>query len=180
MRCCFCGKEVASIDEAVEAGWYPDFWQGDVNYQGPVCPDCQQEHLFTDESGEYVLKPDHAVPPLAVRMGFIEISKEKNVSENPILKAKFPLGQLLATPGALKALEESGQSPGFFLEKHQAADWGEVNEEDKRLNDQALVDGGRLLSAYTTLLGVKIWIITEAADDQGRRVSSTIILPQEY
>jgi hypothetical protein len=95
-------------------------------------------------------------------------------------KPKFHLGQLLATPGALKALEESGQTPAFFLQKHQSGDWGEVCQEDKLANDQALVDGSRLLSAYKTLKGERIWIITEAADDQGRRVASTILLPQEY
>jgi hypothetical protein len=95
-------------------------------------------------------------------------------------KPKFQLGRLLTTPGALQALEASGQSPGFFLAKHQAGDWGEVNDEDKRANDQALIDGSRLLSAYRTLLGIKIWIITEAADDDGRRSSSTILLPSEY
>ncbi len=180
MKCVFCEKEVESVEEGIELGWYPDFWQGDVNWQGPICPECQTEHLFTDADGEYVLKPDHPLPPLAVQMGFIEITKEKNMPHNPIVKPKFDLGQLLATPGALRALEESGQSPGFFLEKHQAGDWGEVNDEDKQLNDQALVDGSRLLSAYRTLKGVKIWIITEAADDEGRRVASTIILPSEY
>jgi hypothetical protein len=95
-------------------------------------------------------------------------------------KPKFQLGQTLATPGALRALEEAGQSPAFFLEKHLSGDWGEVNDEDKRLNDEALVDGSRLLSAYTTLKKTKIWIITEAADDQGRRAASTILLPSEY
>ena len=95
-------------------------------------------------------------------------------------KPKFPLGQILATPGALRALEEAGQSPAFFLERHLNGDWGEVCDEDKRANDQALVDGSRLLSAYTTLLGVKIWVLTEAADDQGRRASTTCLTPQEY
>ena len=95
-------------------------------------------------------------------------------------KPKFSLGRLLATPAALKALEESGQSPGFFLEKHMSGDWGDLGEDDKRANDQALVDDSRLLSAYRTLRGVKIWVITEAADDQGRRASSTLLLPSEY
>ncbi len=96
------------------------------------------------------------------------------------MKAKFQLGQTLATPGALEALEEAGQSPGFFLDQHAQGNWGEVCDEDKRLNDQALVDGSRLLSAYSTLLGVKIWIITEAADDDGNRAASTVLLPSEY
>jgi hypothetical protein len=93
---------------------------------------------------------------------------------------KFPLGRLVATPGALKAITEAGQSPEFFLGKHVAGDWGELCEEDKRLNDQALVDGSRLLSAYRTLRGAKIWIITEATDDAGNRAATTILLPQEY
>ena len=53
--------------------------------------------------------------------------------------AKFPLGQLAAPPGALRALKESGQTPGFFLSRHVAGDWGLVDQEDGRLNDQALV-----------------------------------------
>ena len=65
MECCFCGKEVDSVEEAVELGWHPDFWHGNVNYQGPVCAECQAEHLLMDEDGEFVLKPDHPLPPLA-------------------------------------------------------------------------------------------------------------------
>ena len=95
-------------------------------------------------------------------------------------KAKFNLGQILATPGALEALEKSGQTPGFFLDKHLRGDWGEVCDEDKLLNDQALVDGSRLLSAYRTLKGTRVWIITEAADDDGKRACSTLLLPSEY
>lgn len=93
---------------------------------------------------------------------------------------RFPLGQIVATPGALDALQESGQTPAFFLAKHSQGDWGEVCTSDARLNDQALVDGSRLLSAYRTLKGERLWIITEAADDQGNRLASTILTPQEY
>ena len=67
---------------------------------------------------------------------------------------KFPLGQIVGTPGALEAIAQAGQTPAFFLDKHGSGDWGEVCDEDKRLNDQALVDGSRLLSAYRTLKGV--------------------------
>ena len=110
MNCCFCGKEVESVEQAVELGWYPDFWQGDVNYQGPVCPECQTEHLFTDADGEYVLKPDHSLPPMAVRMGVEEIRKEKPM----VAKPKFQLGQILATPGALEGVG-GGRSDARFL-----------------------------------------------------------------
>ena len=90
-------------------------------------------------------------------------------------KSKFSLGQIVATPGSLRALEESGQSPGYFLDRHIVADWGEVGAEDKRLNDEALVSGERLLSAYKTLRGVRLWVITEAD-----RSSTCLLLPEEY
>ena len=88
---------------------------------------------------------------------------------------KFPLGQIVATPGALEAIQEAGQSPDFFLDKHVQGDWGEVCDEDKGLNDQALVDGERLLSAYRTLKNERIWVITEAD-----RSSSCLLKPEEY
>ena len=90
-------------------------------------------------------------------------------------KPKFSLGQLVATPGALRALEEAGQSPGYFLDRHMVGDWGEVDAEDQRANDEALVSGERLLSAYKTLLGVRLWCITEAD-----RSSTCLLLPEEY
>jgi hypothetical protein len=40
------------------------------------------------------------------------------------MKPKFQLGQTLATPGALKAMQEAGQSPGYFLDRHIQGDWG--------------------------------------------------------
>ncbi len=93
---------------------------------------------------------------------------------------KFPLGQLVATPGAIEAMEESGQTPDFFLDRHVQGDWGIVDEEDWQANDQALVDGSRILSAYRTLKGAKLWIITEAQDDDGHRAATTILLPEDY
>lgn len=97
-----------------------------------------------------------------------------------MLTPKFDLGQIVATPGAFEALEESGQTPGFFIERHAKGDWGEVDKEDWVLNDQALVDGSRLLSAYRTLKNKRLWVITEATDDDGRRAATTLLLPEEY
>lgn len=93
---------------------------------------------------------------------------------------KFPLGQIVATPGVLKALSEAGQTPEFFLEMHVAGNWGGVDAEDKNANDQALVNGSRILSAYRTPKNKKLWIITEAANDGGKREATTILLPSEY
>ena len=61
----------------------------------------------------------------------------------------------------LEAICDSGQLPPEFLLKHQAGDWGEVCEEDRRENDLSLAEGFRLLSAYRTKTGVKIWLITK-------------------
>jgi hypothetical protein len=91
------------------------------------------------------------------------------------LRPKFPLGQVVATPGALEAMEESAQSPSDFLDRHVAGDWGQVDDDDKHANDLALTEGSRLLSAYKTLKGVKLWVITEAD-----RSSTCILLPDEY
>jgi hypothetical protein len=87
----------------------------------------------------------------------------------------FPLGNTLATPGALEVLRESGESPWKFLKRHAQGDWGEVCQADWRANVEALEQGERLLSAYTTKLGRRIWIISEAD-----RSATTILLPEEY
>ena len=92
----------------------------------------------------------------------------------------FKPGRLLATPGALEAFEQAGQNVSEFLTRHFAGDWGMVNADDKLANDESLKDGSRLLSAYLLKTGVKIWVITEAADDHGNRLATTVLLPDEY
>ena len=42
----------------------------------------------------------------------------------------FALGQIVATPGAVEALEASHQSPSEFLERHAKGDWGELSADD--------------------------------------------------
>lgn len=86
-----------------------------------------------------------------------------------------PLGQLVATSGALSALTEAGQSPLEFVDRHRRGDWGEVCGDDWALNDEALELGDRLLSAYRTKKQVRIWIITE-----WDRSITTLLLPDEY
>lgn len=95
------------------------------------------------------------------------------MNSNP--RPRFSLGRTLATPGALDALAASGESAIKFLSRHVRGDWGEISDDDKFLNEQALLDGDRLLSAYRTSHDVKIWVITEAD-----RSATTILLPDEY
>ncbi len=91
------------------------------------------------------------------------------------LLARFPLGRVVATPGALKALEQANQTPFEFLEKHQTGNWGELCDEDKSENEFSVQNGLRILSSYRTRLDEKIWIITEAD-----RSATTFLLPHEY
>ena len=87
----------------------------------------------------------------------------------------FPLGRLSATPRALEALALAGQSPESFLRRHVSGDWGDLSEDDRRANLAAFQAGARILSAYVTVLGERLWIITEAD-----RSLTTILRPDEY
>jgi hypothetical protein len=93
---------------------------------------------------------------------------------------KFSLGRIVATPGAIQALLDAGQSADEFLSRHCTGDWGDLDAEDKAINDDALVDGSRILSAYTLRTGEKIWVITEAENEVGLRYCTTALLPDEY
>jgi hypothetical protein len=93
---------------------------------------------------------------------------------------KFSLGQTLATPGALQAIEESGQAPDEFIARHASGDWGDLSDEDKRLNEISLNVGSRIFSVYHTSNGVELWVITEGTDEEGKRAATTIVLPEEY
>lgn len=93
---------------------------------------------------------------------------------------KFPLGAGVATPAALAVIREAGLTPFALLRRHQAGDWGDVCPEDGKLNDEAVLDGSSILSVYKLTTGAVVWIITDAADDSGTRLSTTIILPEQY
>jgi hypothetical protein len=96
------------------------------------------------------------------------------MEETPKL-ALFRMGQIVATPGALRALERAGEAPQRFLERHVCGDWGDLDEEDRQENALSLEHSFRLLSAYQTTAGEKLWVITEA-----NRTLTTILLPDEY
>jgi hypothetical protein len=93
---------------------------------------------------------------------------------------QFDLGQTVATPGALEALRRNNTSGLEYLQRHASGDWGMVGEEDRQANNDALKSGARLLSAYFLPDETKLWIITEAADEHGRRIATTFLLPEEY
>jgi len=97
-----------------------------------------------------------------------------------IARPRFSLGRVLATPAALQVLEAAGRTPADYLDRHSRGDWGDLSAGDRDLNDEALSDGSRILSAYVVGRGQKIWIISEAVNGHGQRSATTILLPSEY
>ncbi|MDP4280441.1 MAG: hypothetical protein QQM50_07865 [Dehalococcoides mccartyi] len=100
-----------------------------------------------------------------------------------VINAAFNTGQIVATRGVYDLACENPDFGRFIqksLNRHVKGDWGDVDEDDKQSNDQALKQGTRLLSAYNDdrfpQNGVAtIWIITEAD-----RSVTTILFPDEY
>jgi hypothetical protein len=83
------------------------------------------------------------------------------------------LGRLLVTQGVLESVSRAELMDA--LARHSRGDWGLVDADDQRANDEALKNGSRLLSAYQTADGTAFWVITEAD-----RASTTVLLPEEY
>jgi hypothetical protein len=86
----------------------------------------------------------------------------------------FPLGQIVATPGALALLAQSNVSSLDLLSRHVSGDFGDIGEEDWKENLFSIKQGFRVLSSYRVGEGT-IWLITEA-----NRESSTLLLPENY
>ena len=66
-------------------------------------------------------------------------------------------------------------NPIELLSRHERGDWGTVDQDDWAANDEAVLDGTRILSAYESESHPKVYIITEATRDY-----TTLLLPQEY
>jgi hypothetical protein len=94
------------------------------------------------------------------------------------LRPLFPLGQLLATPGAIDVMERTGIVPSDLYARHVTGDWGDIHPDDRGLNEEALRGGGRIFSVYGKQDGTvdnRLWVITEAD-----RSATTILRPEDY
>ncbi len=87
----------------------------------------------------------------------------------------FDLGQTVATPGALEAIEEADETAIQIYFWHQCGNWDNLDPEDAAENDRSVKEGFRILSAYILSTETKVWVITEAD-----RSATTILLPSEY
>ncbi len=90
-------------------------------------------------------------------------------------KLPLSLGRVVATPAALEVLAAADTSPLALLIRHASGDWGQVDAEDAKANDEAVINFYRVLSAYKLHTGETVWIITEAD-----RTVTTILLPSDY
>lgn len=93
--------------------------------------------------------------------------------------AKFELGEVVGTPQAVRFCGEHHLDIFYLLMRHASGDWGDLTAGDKMANNAALVDGSRILSSYQFPDG-KIWLLTEAMGDDGRRASTCLLLPGDY
>jgi hypothetical protein len=93
----------------------------------------------------------------------------------------FPLGKVVATPGALE--HTNPWQLEVYLGRHVRGDWGCVCPEDAATNAEAVRHGSRILSAYPIDPAKPckgygdntLWLITE-----GDRSVTTFLLPSEY
>ncbi len=86
---------------------------------------------------------------------------------------RFNPGRVMITRNAKDILPRSEVDAA--IKRHLHGDWGDVCGPDKRVNDDALKNGGRLLSVYHTKDDVRFWIITEADYS-----ATTVLLPSDY
>ncbi len=89
-------------------------------------------------------------------------------------KQLFQLGRVVATPAALSLLEGHNLTALHFVQKHVTGQFGDLCDEDKEANNEAIWNGERVLSSYK-IGNEKLWVITEAD-----RSSTCCLLSQEY
>ena len=102
-------------------------------------------------------------------------SFDAHTTEKLLSKQLFNLGQVVATPGALEFFKRHSMTPMQFLQRHIRGDFGDLRQDDLDANNEAIWNGGRILSSYKINETDKIWIITEAD-----RSSTCCLLPEEY
>lgn len=90
---------------------------------------------------------------------------------------KFETGKVCMTSGIDRAINEEKHYYKELIncfEKYLTGDWGDLCEEDKKLNEDAIINNERILGAYPTSKG-RIYIITERD-----RSYTTILFVSEY
>ena len=89
------------------------------------------------------------------------------------METLFPLGQCVITANAGNTLDPKDVKAA--MDRHARGDWGELDGDDWKENEVALVEGLRLFSRYTDRRGTPFYIITESD-----RLVTTVLLPEDY
>ncbi len=92
----------------------------------------------------------------------------------------FPLGRVMMTTALQGRVQESNpehweEELKGMIKRHASGDWGALEDFDRKQNDRALQEGGRLFSAYINSSGIRLYVITEAD-----RSCTTALLPEDY
>lgn len=91
---------------------------------------------------------------------------------------KFKLGQTVMTRGIAQAIRENvafGSEINKAFNRYVSGDWGELNQEDKEMNDLAVANNNdRIFAKYETSRD-PIYIITEYD-----RSATTLLFCYEY
>ena len=94
----------------------------------------------------------------------------------------FNMGKVVVTHGINEAMKENSRFAAEVnsLQRYAVKDWGNLNDEDKQTNDEALKypDDLYLLAAYQTCKG-KIWIITNRISENAGDNATTVCFPSE-
>ncbi len=88
-------------------------------------------------------------------------------------RSKVEMGKVYATRGVLLSIPP--EQIALAVARHLICDWGDLCEEDREINEDAYLNGGRLFSRYLTEDGEAFYVITEAD-----REMTTLLLPSEY
>jgi hypothetical protein len=91
----------------------------------------------------------------------------------PTTTGTFALGRIVATANAIDSIPMLDILAA--LDRHASGDWGDLPGPDRASNEEALLSGERLISAYSTAGGTRFWIITERD-----RSVTTVLLPEDY
>tara|TARA_R110000824_G_scaffold136839_2_gene300692 strand:+ start:4625 stop:5038 length:414 start_codon:yes stop_codon:yes gene_type:complete len=107
------------------------------------------------------------------------MSDEQEIDGNEVVVVKgqaFELGAVVATSALQERLgDKAHRLLPKIIARHSAGDWGDVCEEDAKINEAALKNDCQLMSVYKIDDSLSVWAITEAD-----RSSTTLLLPEDY
>jgi hypothetical protein len=87
-------------------------------------------------------------------------------------KSKFRIGALFVSDGAQRKITLHDLSTA--LTRHSQCDWGEVNDDRRKMNRTALRYGGSVVSTFLASDGTKFRVITD-----WNQSTTSVILPDE-